>query len=390
MKKSILFLLAFFCLLPITIKAETLNDAIAEANKAEATYNASQSQKAMTEAEKNKTMQERQDTIKQQQALQSEIEQAKTDITNLQNDINNKNKEIKEIMSFIQVSNGQSAYMEYIFSATSFTDLIYRMAISEQLTKYNNNLIATYNQKIKELDAKQQELANKKAELSKKEQELQAIENKLGDALAELSDQVVTDKEAYTAKKNYVNSLKAKGCSGTEQISACLSRLMSSSGTTVSSNGAYLPISSGKVSSGFGTEDSSRSDYHKGIDYSTGGSGSPVYAIANGQVVATFYRACGQNFVYIIHTINGQKYTTVSMHMSQVNVSPGQNVSANTVIGVIGPKDTCSSGPHIHLGLTRGWAVVEYSLGSFNNKVISPRVALPQTPAQGGRFSSRG
>lgn len=41
----------------------------------------------------------------------------------------------------MQISEGDNVYLEYIFEATSFTDFIYRSAIVEQLTKYNDELI---------------------------------------------------------------------------------------------------------------------------------------------------------------------------------------------------------------------------------------------------------
>ena len=384
---SFICLIMVFSIVPSNIKAETLNDAIADANKAEAEYNATQQKQAMTKAEKDKTYAQRKQVIADQEQLGREIKQAQKDIEVTNEKIKQKNEEIKEVVSYLQISNGESEYLEYIYGAKDFTDFIYRVSISEQLSNYNKKKIEEFNTLIEELKQKQKDLENKKTSLKNKEKELEQLEAKLGDELAEISDEVITTKEAYTAKRNYANTLKNKGCKGDEEISACLNRL---AGSIISTNGAYLPLSSGRVTSNFGYDDPDRSDYHKGMDFGTGSSGSPIYPIANGQVVAKFYRSCGQWFLYIIHSIAGTKYTSVTMHMSSTTVDVGSYVTYNTKIGVIGPTDTCSSGPHVHVGLTKGWAISDYSLGNFNGRVINPRTVLKQAPAQGRYFGSRG
>ena len=86
---------------------------------------------------------------------------------------------MKDIMSFVQVTNGDSNYLEYIFGATDFTDFIYRISVAEQLGDYNEQLIKDYEKDVKELDKKQEELNKKNTELAKKENELSQLEVKL-------------------------------------------------------------------------------------------------------------------------------------------------------------------------------------------------------------------
>ena len=52
---------------------------------------------------------------------------------------------------------GESAYLEYTFGARDFTDFIYRTAVAEQLTKYNETLIDEFNKSIEESKQKQEE-----------------------------------------------------------------------------------------------------------------------------------------------------------------------------------------------------------------------------------------
>ena len=77
--------------------------------------------------------------------IDAEIKQGQQDVINLNNDIlkleediAKKDEEIKTIINFLQISSGEEEYMEYIFGAKDFTDFIYRMAITEQLSEYND------------------------------------------------------------------------------------------------------------------------------------------------------------------------------------------------------------------------------------------------------------
>ena len=130
---------------------------------------------AKTVADLKNELQQKQDELQQNQNKQNltqqqinnanaEIETVKASINQtyvdiaaldkeielLNEDIKKKDAQIKEIVNFMQVSNGESAYLEYAFGAKDFTDFIYRVAVAEQLAEYNNNLIDECNKKIEE------------------------------------------------------------------------------------------------------------------------------------------------------------------------------------------------------------------------------------------------
>ena len=72
---------------------------------------------------------------------QDKIQESKLKIEALEKDIVAKQKEIDNLLSFMQVSEKDNVYLEYVFEAKDFTDFIYRSAIVEELTKYNDDLI---------------------------------------------------------------------------------------------------------------------------------------------------------------------------------------------------------------------------------------------------------
>jgi murein DD-endopeptidase MepM/ murein hydrolase activator NlpD len=76
--------------------------------------------------------------------------------------------------------------------------------------------------------------------------------------------------------------------------------------------------------------------------------GTPIYSVASGYVesVGSTIWAYG-NIVYINH---GDGVISLYAHMSKVQVTPGQQVTKDTVIGAVGSTGN-SSGPHLHLEL---------------------------------------
>ena len=93
--------------------------------------------------------------------IEKETENLTKEIERLNDDIIEKQEEVKKIINYYQVSSGESAYMEYIFDAADFTDFIYRLAIAEQLSTYNDKLVDEYNEMIKQNENKKKDLANK-------------------------------------------------------------------------------------------------------------------------------------------------------------------------------------------------------------------------------------
>lgn len=84
---------------------------------------------------------------------------------------------------------------------------------------------------------------------------------------------------------------------------------------------------------------------HYGIDYGSP-KGSPVYAVAEGNVIVSGYDEYSGNKIAIRHRDNT---TSWYMHLSSRGVSVGNHVMARSVIGRVGSTGR-STGPHLHLG----------------------------------------
>lgn len=103
---------------------------------------------------------------------------------------------------------------------------------------------------------------------------------------------------------------------------------------------------SGPVSSGFGWRNppiEGGSELHQGIDIASG-TGIPVVATADGQVVKSGWSGGYGNVVQIDH---GNGIETIYGHNAQVVVSAGQSVKKGQLISYAGSTGI-STGPHVH------------------------------------------
>ena len=105
------------------------------------------------------------------------------------------------------------------------------------------------------------------------------------------------------------------------------------------------------ISSGFGPRDGTM---HQGIDLA-GDDGSPIYAAADGTVIAAGDASGFGQWIVLDHNINGHKWSTVYGHMwpHGVLVKPGQHVTAGQHIAALGNNGQ-SSGPHLHFEVWDG------------------------------------
>ncbi len=83
--------------------------------------------------------------------------------------------------------------------------------------------------------------------------------------------------------------------------------------------------------------------FHTGVDYAAP-IGTAVYSVSRGDVALAYPSRTAGNVIDIITPLVG---SSVYMHLSSINVSPGQNVDAGQQIGRSGNSGE-SSGPHLH------------------------------------------
>lgn len=370
----ICILIANFYIPEFKIQAKTLGDLKDELAKFEEDYENNKLEQELTQEEiksiENKITRITDNIVR----LGEEISDLNREIEKLNEDIEEKKAEIESILSFVQISSGESAYLEYAFGAQDFTDFIYRVAVSEQLTSYNDELVEQYKKNIEDNEKKKEELNEKKKDLARQQASLKVELDKVKASLQELDKFSLSIEEQIEAKKSEIKIYEDKGCKDNEDIKTCGMAMLPPD------TSFYRPLTSGYLTGWFGKRDCTDprvSCYHHGLDMSADGGNYgevPVYSSANGIVVyiatpsynsstGRYNTKCGGKQVFIQHNINGVIYTTGYLHLRSINVEEGQVVTKETKIGVMGGNpnieywDNCSTGAHLHL---------EVSTGTFN------------------------
>ena len=348
----------------INIEAKTLRDYITEVEEMIKELENYDEERAEAQARAKEKEQEIAEKYANIEKYSLRIQEAKKEIEETQKTIEEKEEEIKELLSFLQITNGENVYLEYVFGATDFTDFIFRTAVVEQLSNHNDELIVEMNELITKLEEEQKQLEIE----TKNEEKAIAEQNKLlaqiNVEIEDLSD-IYTDKEAQVkGLEEEIEYLRNAGCDMDEDITVCL-------GVPYAS-GFYLPVKTGIVTSEFGYRVDPLTGagyvYHKGIDIALA-DWNPVYAAASGTVGTIVRKArCGGNIVYVKHLIDGKEYTTRYLHLSSIEVSTGDTVTINTIIGYSGGGwtgkrqggyDECTTGAHLHFEINTGWTNIQ-------------------------------
>ena len=123
---------------------------------------------------------------------QKEIDKKTKESADLEVKISKKNKEIKDLMRYYEVSSSGSAMLEYVMGAETLTDLIYRLSITEQISKYNKKVIKEMNDMIAENERVKKELAKKSDEMAALQKDLAKKLDSLNDEQANLGTEAKT------------------------------------------------------------------------------------------------------------------------------------------------------------------------------------------------------
>lgn len=387
----IVFLLVL--IIPSKIEAKTLQDMYDQLADLQTKYNNNKNSKNLTQSQINQLNGEITTISATIEKTRKEIKQAEIDIENSKTKIADKKVETDGLIQFLQVSNGGNIYLEYLFDAENYTDFIYRYEVVKQLTNYNSDLIDELEALILDLQAKEKELSEKTVKLENDRQELTKKVNTLSYSLANFESEGVDIEEDIADLKKVIKVYEDMGCSRNQDITTCAA--------SINAFGWKYPMVKGCVTSEY-TGFNQRLDYsggggHHAIDLDCVGEGTNVYAAADGTIARIAFYDCGGNAVYITHTVNGKKYTSVYMHLLSVasGMYVGKVVTDQTVIGYVGGwststanggYDRCTTGAHLHFGIAEG-----HNAWDFNSYSINPReiFSFPSLIYNGGGYFYR-
>lgn len=259
-------------------------------------------------------------------------------------DLKVKNKKLQQRVRDIYI-NGQISYVDVLFGAKDFADLMTRMDVLKRIIKHDYDLIMKVKEEKATVENTRAQLEKDKAEAEVLVADAQAKKTKVEDKESEqqvLLDQAIYDRD--TSERMYEEIMAAS-----QEVANMIRRSQMSSagysGAPAGAGGMIWPIS-GPITSEFGWRTHpifGTARFHSGLDIG-GDYGMPIYAAASGTVIYAGWISGYGNAVIIDH---GGGVTTLYGHNDSLNVSEGENVAQGQVIAMCGSTGN-STGPHCH------------------------------------------
>ncbi len=274
-------------------------------------------------------------------AVEGKIDENTALLTRTEADLKVKNQKLQKRVRDIYI-NGQISYVDVLFGAKDFSDLMTRMDILKRIIKHDYDLIMKVKQEKEIVVTARAQLEKDKAEAEKLVADADAKRAAVEEKEAEQQD--LLDKAIYdrdTSEQAYEELMAAS-----EEVASMIRRSnMTYSGAPAGAGGMIWPLD-GPVTSEFGWRTHpifGTARFHSGLDIG-GDYGLPIYAAASGTVIHAGWISGYGNTVIIDH---GGGVTTLYGHNDSLNVGVGQTVSQGQVIAMCGSTGN-STGPHCH------------------------------------------
>ena len=251
---------------------------------------------------------------------------------------------------------GEVSYWSVLFRADSFTDLLSRLDMINEIMAADQRVIDQLKDLQAQIETAKTELETNKAVEGAAKSELEARKSELNTQRSEanaLIQQLAANESETEATLDELEAEQDAIRAEIQRLNEQLIAQQAANGNSVQSNpGGYIwPVDSRYITSTVGGRASPGgigSTNHKGTDIGRVGYTSPIYASKAGTVIVSQYSSSYGNYVAISH---GPGNTTLYAHMSSRKVSVGQYVNQGDVIGITGSTGN-STGPHLHFEVT--------------------------------------
>ena len=251
---------------------------------------------------------------------------------------------------------GTVSYWSVLFKATSFTDLLSRLDIINEIMDSDQKVIDDLQALQVEIEQKKTDLEGQKADSEAAKAELVSKKTELNqqrEAANALVKQLRQSQSEYQEDMDDLSAEEAAIQAEIVKLSKQLAAEQAAQGkpSNAALGGYIWPVSSRRITSTFGGRASPGgigSTNHKGVDIGGVGYTTEIHAAKAGTVIVSQYSRSYGNYVVVSH---GSGNTTLYAHMSSRKVSVGQYVNQGDVLGITGSTGN-STGPHLHFEIT--------------------------------------
>jgi len=303
-------------------------------------------------------------------AIQNKINDLKNKITEKEEEIDQKTVELEEAIDEqkkqyeamktrikFMYEKGETLYVELLFNAASFGDMLNKAEYIEKLSAYDRKMLDEYVAYTEYVSLCREGLEEEKELLNEAKAAVEEEEASLNELIASKEQEIyqmsseIKDKEsairAYeeeiAIQNDTIKPLEAAVAEERKRLAEEQARKYDG-GIFTWPAPSYTRISSeygNRMHPTLGVE-----RFHNGIDMAAPG-GSAILAAYNGKVVAADYNSSMGNYIMIDH---GDSLYTVYMHASALYVSKGTEVSKGQKIAAVGSTGR-STGNHLHFSV---------------------------------------
>ncbi|MBR6404348.1 MAG: peptidoglycan DD-metalloendopeptidase family protein [Eubacterium sp.] len=256
-----------------------------------------------------------------------------------------------------EYENGSYTYMDALFNATDYSDIVNKSEYIQSVDSYNNNILGQLTDAKRRLNDKSTLLASLTSDLKKLEEAYTNEQETLQILSDEKEKQVSMFQSSIETVKGELNKIERLEQEQSLRISSMeqsyrvsVSTGVSESGTKYAGGDFLWPCpSSTTITCPFGPREApieGASTNHKGMDIGCN-TGANIVAAADGKVIHVGYMDINGNTIVIDH---GSNISTVYAHLSGFAVNAGDTVQRGQTIGYAGSTGV-STGPHLHFAV---------------------------------------
>ncbi len=287
--------------------------------------------------------------------IQEQLEQAEHRL----DELNRKHMERIRAME----ESGKVSYWSVIFEANSFTDLLDRVNMVQEINDADQRRLKELEQAAENvdlqrinMDEERRGMENSKAQLEATQITLEMKRKQADEVLRELLEKEAEIEVLLDEANDKINALMDEISAKEKEFEKAkyneyLAKLAAAGDAPPSDATWIRPLSNLRVTSPFGTRVhpiTGRTRTHNGIDFGAP-AGTPIYATRAGTVTTAAYQAGGAG--YYVRINHGDGFGSIYMHMTNYIVKTGQTVSQGQVIGYVGSTGL-STGAHLHFGVS--------------------------------------
>lgn len=283
-------------------------------------------------------------------ATEARLEENEEKLKKTQADYEDKTEKLGKRVRDIYI-NGQISYMDVLFGAKDFSDLMTRMDLLKRVIKQDYDLVQLVLAEKADIERTKSSLEKDKAVQVQQEEKARAARDEREIKVAKrkaLLDRMKNDKAVIDAQYDELMA-------ASKQVEEMLRRSSYASAAPAAvggGSGAMLWPMSGPVTSEFGWRVhpiTGTQKFHSGVDIG-GDYGQPIAAAQGGTVEYAGWISGYGNAVIISH---GGGISTLYGHCQSLAVGVGQQVSRGETVAYCGSTGN-STGPHCHFEVRQG------------------------------------